>query len=79
MLEEMGDQIDAVVVSTPDHLHAPISLAAMRRGKHVYCEKPGAHSVAEGRLMATVAAEKGLPPSWARRFTPRRTTAGCWN
>lgn len=60
MLEEMDDQIDAVVVSTPDHLHAPISLAAMRRGKHVYCEKPGAHSVAEGRLMATVAAEKGV-------------------
>ena len=60
MLEEMDDQIDAVVVSTPDHLHAPISLAAMRRGKHVYCEKPGAHSVVEGRLMAQVAAEKGV-------------------
>ena len=60
MLEEMDDQIDAVVVSTPDHLHAPISLAAMRRGKHVYCEKPGAHSVMEGRLMGQVAAEKGV-------------------
>ncbi|MBL9207803.1 MAG: Gfo/Idh/MocA family oxidoreductase [Opitutaceae bacterium] len=58
MLDEMDDQIDAVVVSTPDHLHAPISLAAMRRGKHVYCEKPGAHSVKEGRLMAEVASEK---------------------
>ena len=60
MLDEMDNQIDAVVVSTPDHLHAPISLAAMRRGKHVYCEKPGAHSVVEGRLMTQVAAEKGV-------------------
>ena len=60
MLDEMADQIDAVVVSTPDHLQAPVSLAAMRRGKHVYCEKPGAHSVMEGRLMAEVAAEKGV-------------------
>ncbi len=58
MLAEMDDQIDAVVVSTPDHLHAPVSLAAMRRGKHVYCEKPGAHSVTEARLMSQVAAEK---------------------
>jgi predicted dehydrogenase len=50
--------IDAVVVSTPDHTHGPASLAAMRLGKHVYCEKPLTHSVYEARLMRETA-EKG--------------------
>ncbi|GIW80032.1 MAG: oxidoreductase [Gemmatales bacterium] len=43
--------IDAVVVSTTDHTHAPASLMAMQLGKHVYCEKPLAHNVYEARLM----------------------------
>lgn len=47
--EERG--IDAVVVSTPDHHHAVASVMAMRRGKHVYCQKPLTHSVSEARLM----------------------------
>jgi predicted dehydrogenase len=50
--------IDAVVVATPDHTHAPASMAALRLGKHVYCEKPLAHSVYEVRLMHE-AADKG--------------------
>ena len=58
MLDEMDREIDAVVVSTPDHTHAPASLAAMQRGKHVYSEKPGAISVYEARMLAKVAAEK---------------------
>jgi len=58
MLDEMDRQIDAVVVSTPNHVHAPASVTAMRMGKHAYCEKPLTHSVYEARVAAQVAAEK---------------------
>jgi predicted dehydrogenase len=57
MLEEMEREIDAVVVSAPNHIHVPASVMAMRMGKHCYCEKPLAHSVHEARLVAKVAAE----------------------
>jgi predicted dehydrogenase len=60
MLEEMGDKIDAVLVGTPDHTHAVAAMAAMDHGKHVYCEKPLAHSVAEIRAMRQKAKEKKL-------------------
>ncbi len=59
MLEKRKD-IDAVMVATPDHMHAPIALAAMRAGKHVYVEKPMAHSIEEARVMAAIAKETGL-------------------
>ena len=57
MLDKEDRNIDAVVVATPDHCHAPASLAAIRRGKHVYCEKPLSHTVYEARLMAKAARE----------------------
>lgn len=58
LLDEMDQQIDAVVISAPNHIHAPASVMAMRMGKHVYCEKPGAHTVFEARVAAQVAAEQ---------------------
>ena len=60
LLDEMDKQVDAVVVSTPNHVHVPASVTAMRMGKHAYCEKPLAHSVKEARLAAKVAAEQGV-------------------
>ncbi len=54
MLDEVKE-IDAVVVATPDHSHAFASMAAIRRGKHVYCEKPLTHSVWEARQVAEAA------------------------
>jgi len=55
MLQEMGEQIDAVTISTPDHIHAPASMMAMRMGKHVFCQKPLTHSIYEARMIAEAA------------------------
>jgi predicted dehydrogenase len=60
MLYEMHDKIDAVVIGTPDHTHAPTGVMAMKLGKHCYCEKPLTHSVYEARVMAEIAREKKL-------------------
>jgi predicted dehydrogenase len=60
MLDEMQNKIDAVVVGTPDHTHAVAGVAAMKLGKHCYCEKPLTHSLYEARLMANLAREKKL-------------------
>jgi predicted dehydrogenase len=57
MFDEMADKIDAVTVSTPDHTHAVAAMAAIKRGKHVYCQKPLAHSVWEVRELMKAARE----------------------
>jgi len=56
LLEKERD-LDAVVVCAVDHWHAPISIAAMKKGKHVFCQKPMTHAVAEARRMADVSRE----------------------
>jgi predicted dehydrogenase len=60
MLEEMGKQIDAVTVSTPDHTHAPAAMMAMKLGKHVYVQKPLTHTVFEARQMRETAKKMGV-------------------
>ncbi len=57
MLEKEADKIDAVLVATPDHCHAPAAAMALKLGKHVYCEKPLAHTVFEARTLARLAKE----------------------
>ncbi len=52
--------IDAVVISTPDHMHAPATVASLKAGKHVYCEKPLTHSVYEADVVRTLAMESKL-------------------
>jgi len=60
MLEKEARNIDAVVIGAPDHIHAPAAIMAMKMGKHVYCEKPMAHTVYEARRMTEVARETGV-------------------
>ena len=60
MLDEMDRQIDALVIATPDHTHAVISARAMKRGKHVYVEKPLAHDVGEARTLRQIANEQNV-------------------
>jgi len=60
MLEKEQKNIDAVVIGAPDHIHAPAAIMAMKMGKHVYVEKPMAHTIYEARRMAQVAKETGV-------------------
>lgn len=53
------ESLDSVNVSTPDHMHAPITMTALSRGCHVYCQKPLTHDIHEARMIAAKAAEAG--------------------
>lgn len=77
-------EVEAVIISTPNHLHAPMSLAALDYGKHVLCEKPPARTAAEAEMMAEAAKRSGKTLMYAmnnrfraeaqllRRFIERR-------
>ncbi len=60
MLDKEDKNIDAVMVATPDHMHFMASMWAIKRGKHVYCEKPLTHSVYEARTLAEAARKAGV-------------------
>jgi len=60
LLDKLGTNIDAVTVSTPDHFHAIAASAAMRLGKHVYCQKPLVQTIYEARYLRELAHETGV-------------------
>lgn len=76
-LFDRADSFDAVVVSTPDHMHAPISISAMKLDKHVYCEKPLARSIGEAWSMARTAVDRRVATQMGTQgvsFDASRTT-----
>jgi len=60
MFDAEANNIDGVIIATPDHTHAVIAMAAMRLGKHVYCQKPLAHNLYEVRTLTETARECGV-------------------
>ena len=60
LLKKEGDKIDSVNVTVPDHNHFPIAYEAIRKGKHVYCQKPMCHDVAEVRMLTEAAVKAGV-------------------
>ena len=69
MLDKLGDRIDAVTVSIPDHNHAVAAAKAMKMGKHVYCQKPLTHSIWEARRLGEIAKEKGVATQMGNQWT----------
>jgi predicted dehydrogenase len=73
LLDEMGDSIDAVTISTPDHSHAMIAAAAMRLGKHVYVQKPLTHNLYEARTLAQIARDTKVATQMGNQGTAGST------
>jgi hypothetical protein len=67
MLEK--EKLDAVVISTPDHAHAPVAVMAMDLGLHIYCQKPLTHTVQEARLLTEMARKTGVTTSMGNQGT----------
>lgn len=69
MFDKMGDKFDAVTVSTPDHTHAVIAAAAMKMGKHVYCQKPLTRTIWEARRLRELAEEHKVVTQMGNQHT----------
>ena len=69
LFEEMGKDIDAVTVSTPDHCHAAAAAMAMHMGKHCFCQKPLTHTIYEARFLGDLAREKKLATQMGNQGT----------
>ena len=74
MLDKQKD-IDGVLIATPDHTHAVISMAAIKAGKHVYCQKPLTHTVYEARMLAQAAKEHKVATQMGIQGHPAKATA----
>jgi predicted dehydrogenase len=60
MLSQEGDRVDSVNVAVPDHMHFAIAYRSIEKGKHVYCQKPLCHDVAEARVLTRAATQRGV-------------------
>ena len=69
MLDEMGTSIDAVTISTPDHVHITAAAMAMHMGKHCFCQKPLTRSIAEARLLGELARSKKVATQMGNQGT----------
>ncbi|MGN1359864.1 MAG: Gfo/Idh/MocA family protein [Kiritimatiellia bacterium] len=77
MFAEMADTIDAVSVSTPDHMHYPIALAAIQLGKHVYVQKPLTHTIEEARHLREAAKVHQVKTQMGNQGHSNQTTRLC--
>jgi predicted dehydrogenase len=68
LFEKEGDKIDSVNVTVPDHMHFPIAYTAVQRGKHLYCQKPMCHDLAEVRTLTAAAIKKGIVTQLGTQF-----------
>jgi len=80
LLDKEGDRIDSVNVTVPDHMHFAIAFAAIQKGKHVYCQKPMCHDVAEVRALTAAAVQQGVVTQLGTQMasSPGERTAVHW-
>jgi predicted dehydrogenase len=69
MLDQLGDRIDAVTITVPDHNHAVMAAKAMRMGKHVHCQKPLTRTIWEARRLGEIAREQGVVTQMGNQWT----------